>query len=295
MGVFSRSWEITKVTFSVMRKEKELFVFPIISIIFSFLFLLVMLFPTILISFFKGTRPEFTYIVYGILFITYLGLAFIATFFNVCVVYTAALAFDRKPAKFWKTIKFSLSRIHLILMWSLVAATVGLILRIIEGAARKIKGIGGILLLITNSLVGLAWAIATIFVIPGLVYHGLGPFAALKRSIITLKKTWGESLVRYLGMGAVAFLFIMLGLVIGVPLMYISLSLTGSIGLIIIALITVAYLISIFVLFGVAGQIFNTALYVYAETGAIPLGYNREIMKNAFRNKKTSGMHNSLR
>jgi hypothetical protein len=286
MGIFSRSWEITKITFSVMKKERELFVFPILSVIFSFLFLLVILFPTVILSYFKGGTPEFTYITYAILFFVYLVIAFIATFFNVCVVYTVSLAFNGKPAKFWETIGYSFSKIHLIFMWSLVAATVGLILRLLDGLARKVKGVGGIILLITNSILGLAWAIATIFVIPGLVYHGLGPFAALKKSVLTLKKTWGESLVRVIGTGIITFLFIILGLIIGIPLIIGASMFIGIVGVVILVSLLFIYLLSVGLLFGVANQVFNTALYVYAETGVVPNGFNGEVLRSAFKSKK---------
>jgi len=86
--VLSRSWEITKLNFDVMKKDKELLLFPLFASIFSILFLIAMLVPSIITSFIEnGAGPEVYGIVqYTILFLTYLGLAFIATFFNVCVV-----------------------------------------------------------------------------------------------------------------------------------------------------------------------------------------------------------------
>ena len=48
-------------------------------------------------------------------------------------------------------------------------------------------------------------------------------------------------------------------------------------------LITLIYSILIIIIFKVANDIFNTALYVYATKGKIPSEYNRETLKNAFK------------
>ena len=34
-NVFSRSWEITKITFDVIKHDKELLIFPVLSFVFS--------------------------------------------------------------------------------------------------------------------------------------------------------------------------------------------------------------------------------------------------------------------
>jgi len=90
---FSRSWKITKLSFDVIMKDKELLLFPLLAGIFSTLFMVAMLFPSIITSFMKGSGQSYGITEYLIFFITYLGLAFIATFFNVCVVYTTKIRF----------------------------------------------------------------------------------------------------------------------------------------------------------------------------------------------------------
>ncbi len=285
MGRFARSWEVTKLTFSVMAKEKELFVFPILSSVFSLIFLAILLVPTILISIFSGESVIFTATEYILILISYFGVAFIATFFNVCVSYTAALAFAGQEARFSTSMRFAFSRIHVIFLWTLLSATVGLIFKIIEGIARKIKGIGALVIMILNALFKMAWSIVTIFVIPGLVYHNLKPFAAIKKSVEVLKKTWGETLIKYIGFGIAEFMLILPAIIIGIVIAFLVLPVSFILSIIII-LILIIYVIIIALVFGVANQIFNTALYAYAESGRIPGPYTQDIMQNAFRSKK---------
>lgn len=279
---FSRSWKITQLSFDVIKKDKELLLFPLLGGIFSILFMVTMLFPTIVTSFMKGSGQSYGITEYLIFFITYLGLAFIATFFNVCVVYTTKIRFEGGNATFWESINFARSKITLILTWSIIVATVGLILRLIDNLAERAGESGRLVLNILTSILGMMWSIITIFVVPAMVYHNLKPIDAIKQSIKTLKTTWGESLIRYFGLGTIEFLFFLLGIIVTFILFF-ALAGLGPVGIIITIVIAVLYFLGVILVFNVANTIFNTALYVYADTGKIPEGFSQEIMQNAFK------------
>ncbi|MCL7476385.1 MAG: DUF6159 family protein [ANME-2 cluster archaeon] len=286
--VLSRSWEITKMSFDVIKKDKELLLFPFFASIFSILFLIAMLVPSIITSFIEeGVGPEAYGIVqYAVLFLTYLGLAFIATFFNVCVVYTVKIRFEGGNATFMESLKFALSKIGLIFYWSLISATVGLVLRIIDILAEKAGPAGQFILGILTMILGLMWSIITIFVVPAMVYHDLKPSDAIKKSVETLKKTWGESLVRYYGLGFIQAILLIMGIFGGILLLFVAQSLELPYAMLGMIGIIVLYVILVMLVFNVANGVFNTALYVYADTGSIPSGYSQDIMQNAFRKDK---------
>src|SRR5262249_54740102 len=132
--------------------------------------------------------------------------SFIATFFNVCVVHTTRVRLSGGDATFLDSIKFAFSRAHLILAWSLVAASVGILLRVLDGLAERAGLIGKILLSVLRAMLALAWSVTTVFVAPAMVYKDLGPFDAIRDSIDPLKRTWGESLIRHYGLGLASFL-----------------------------------------------------------------------------------------
>lgn len=283
-NVFSRSWELTKATFGVINRDREIIFYPILAMLISFIFIILMFIPTI-ISVFVYNSSALTAVQYILFFVTYLGLAVIGTFFSVCVVYTAKKRFEGKDAKFFESIGFAFSKIHLIVMWGLVSATVGLIFKILEQVAQKAKGAGKIVISIFNSMFGLIWAIATIFVVQGIVYEGLSPFKAIKKSVFVLKKTWGESLIRYFGFGIVELMFLLAGLIIIVPLTII-LAMASPIFLLLGILIGVIYVVGVVLIFNIAAGIFNTALYIYATKGTLVAGFKEEMIKNAFTPKK---------
>ncbi|MBI2548354.1 hypothetical protein HYW21_03315 [Candidatus Woesearchaeota archaeon] len=284
VGVFARSWELTKLSFRVMQQDKELLLFPLCGGIFSLLFIVVILFPTIIVHLINGVTQEYGLLEYGLLFFTYLGLSFIATFFNVCVVYTTKQRFSGKNATFTESLGFALKKLPLILQWSLVAATVGLLLRMLEQLGQG-RGRGmAVFTRILASLFGMMWSIVTIFVVPGMVYYNLGPFAAIKRSFEILQKTWGESLIRYYGLGLMEFLFLILGFIIAVVLFF-ALSVFGLVGIFIALTFAVLYFLAVILIFNVANSVFNTVLFIYADTGKVPKGYDPETLKKVFQGR----------
>ncbi|NTV23127.1 MAG: hypothetical protein HGA85_01990, partial [Nanoarchaeota archaeon] len=214
----------------------------------------------------------------------YLGTAFIATFFNVAVVYCAKKRFEGGNPTFGEGLSEAIKRVHLIFMWSMVSAVVGLILNMIESAARESKSdLTRIILSITSSILGAAWGIVSVFVVPAMVFDNVGPFAALKKSAGAIKKTWGESLVRHYGLGLVQAAFMLLGVLVLIPGIFL-LGIIWPIGLGLI-LVSVIYLVVVVLLFSTANTIFNTALYMYAE-GKHQKAFPAEIMKNAFETRK---------
>jgi len=216
----------------------------------------------------------------AVLFVTYFGLSFIATFFNVCVVYTTRTRLAGGDATFMDSIKFALSRIHLIAVWSLVSASVGLLLRAIDELAERTGGVGKVLLFILRGLMATAWSIMTIFVVPAMVYRSLGPIDAIRDSVGTLKRTWGESLVRHFGLGLAAFVCALPAFVIaaaGIAL----LSSQPVVGGLLFGLGALG-LLAVSIVFGVANTVFNTVLYHWASHGSAAEGFDASLLSGAF-------------
>jgi len=289
MNAFSRSWLITKLSFSVINKDRELLWFAVLSFLFSGLYLLAMIVPLFWFGSFEddpdGSQRKLELFEYAIIFVAYFGLAFVATFFNVCVVYTSKVRFEGGDATFGESFRFAMSRLGLIFQWSLVSASVGLLLRILENASRNLGKGGQIVSSIILSLVGMAWGIVTIFVVPGIVYDGLGPFAAIKKSVEVIKKTWGESLIRHFGLGLIQFLVLVGVILVSAGLTYGLTMAFDTLGMLIgIGFGVLAILLTVLV-FGVAASVFNTALYVYASQGTLASGFDQDTMRSAFRPK----------
>jgi hypothetical protein len=288
MGTFERSWQLTKLSFGVIKQDSEMLLFPFLAGFFSLLLSGALLVPTVLIDLLRhNTRGvahlHFDAIAYVLLGVSYLGLSFIATFFNVCVVYTTKTRFEGGDATFFDSIKFAFSKLHLIFAWSLVAATVGLLLHLLDQVAQRAGVFGRIIIGIVRAALGAIWSIVTLFVVPAMVYEDVGPFDAIKRSAETLKATWGESLVRYYGLGLVQFLFWVLGFVMAGAVIYALVAVSAPM-VVFVAVIAalIVYFLAVVLIFSVANAVFNTALYAYAN-GRAPAAFQSVNLGEAFR------------
>ena len=218
-------------------------------------------------------------LLYVLLFLTYLGLAVISTFFNVCVVYTAKKRFKGENAKMGESIKFAMSKFHLIFLWGVVSATVGVIFYALDAAARNSGNGGKILLGIIRWVAGMAWSILSLFVIPGMVYNDLSPFKAMKDSANKFTKTWGENLVLKIGIGLMQFLIMLLTAAIFIGIGYVMVAVLAVTMTAILYLVLVAVFVFLieYLVFNVAKKIYNAALYEYADTGKAPNMFDQNV------------------
>ena len=280
---FRRSWEITKRTFAVMKHDKEILLFPILSSIFSVILFFILVFPIFLAQFFE----EATILVYAGIFVFYFATAFVTTFFNAGIVYIAKTRFEGGNATFMDGIKAGFKHFKQLLGWSLLTATVGLILNILESQAEQKKGIFGIIGKILIRLTGLAWAIVSVFVVPAIVLKGEGPIKALKSSFAAMRKTWGESLIKHYGIGLVQTILLFLGVFFLLFPALFLLWISSALGWIFLG-IFILYFVLVLVIFSSANTIFNTALFIYANEGKVPHFYTKEELEQAFVETKKS-------
>lgn len=280
----SRSWTLTKLSFRVIGQDKELLLFPLIAMVLSIGYLIALLYPTIWLEMSRDGSLEWSVADIIVTFIAYLGLAFIGTFMNVCIVFTAKTRFEGGNATFFQSIGFALGRVHLILGWAVVSATVGVIMNLIDNAAQRLGGIGEIIVSILRGILGMVWTVITIFVVPSMVYRGSGPFAAIKDSVGVLKQTWGENLVRALGFGLVRFLFLFVG-GLGFAGLFATVGSAGGTAALFVALGAIAYFVAVAFVFMLAEMIFDTALYAWASFGTVPPGYDADLLQSAVRRK----------
>ncbi|MFB6178439.1 MAG: DUF6159 family protein [Halorientalis sp.] len=245
----------------VLWKHPKLVVLPVISAICSigYFFALVVSVPPWLV--------DNTVMVYGLLILFYAGTTFIASFFNATLVYCTARAFNGQPPSIREGMAAAWQKKRLLAAWALIAAVVGLILRLIEESSDLL---GKLVALV----VGVAWAIMTFFVVPIIVFEDVSVRELFSRSSGLIKQTWGESFAATGALGVVLFVCIFSGSVLG--------ALVGPTLLVVLPrdLATFALIGSFLPIFllGILGyfvgstlsSITKAALYVYASQGVVP-------------------------
>ena len=313
MDKFRRSWELFKSSLYVMQQHKKLLVFPIVTaaltIIITMLFIVPVAFQPTGYSYNSGkhwgkvvntiydassldthrnhhTRNE---LISGVkplglaYFATmYFASMFCATFFNVAFYSQILSALGGGPVSIGDGLKFACSKWKQVFMWTAFAGLIGFIIRSLEQRF-------GIFGQIVMKFVGAAWSIACVFVIPVIVTdeEAVNPFKVLKKSALTLTRTWGESLIGYAGVSLsgsilmlISFVWLAAGIFAAIALhswilgVLVFISWLGSI-------ILMSYVLSI------ASQIFRCALFLYASQGTLPEPYTHEMMELAWKVKKS--------
>jgi hypothetical protein len=275
----SRSIELVKMSWRILMEDKKLLAFPILSGIVMLIVIATFILPLI---FSKGAFSLETNSITGIilLFLFYLVSYFVVIFFNVGLISCVYAKLQGNSITIGGGLAAAGKHLGSILAWAIIAATVGLILRLIEDR----EGIFG---QIVGGLVGGVWSLITMFVVPVLVFEDRGVFDAMKGSLGLFKKTWGESAVGSLSIGLV---FVAIGIV-GFLLMLATL-LLNDILVFFAAIAIYIVLIAILAILASAMQgIFVVALYIYAKTGQVPPVFNRDLVEGAFtpRSQKFGG------
>ncbi len=198
----SNGWDIAKASFKVLSAHKELVVFPFLSglslllVLGSFAVALLGNFGWDYNHLFEISRGA----QYLVLFLFYIVNYFVVVFFNMALMHCAKLYFDGEEVSVSKGLQFSVSRLGAILSWALFAATVGMVLKIIQD---NVGWLGKIIV----GLVGFVWGISTFFVVPVIAYEKLSPVDALKKSANIMKEKWGDTLVANFSISLVGFVF----------------------------------------------------------------------------------------
>lgn len=117
MGRLSRGWQLTKLNFNVIGKDKEILLFPIVSGIA----LIIMAASFFGVYFFAFGLENLNNYVLAVFFIAFYFIsAFIVVFFNVALVSCAMLRLNGGDPTFTYGIKMASARLKYILEWSLL-------------------------------------------------------------------------------------------------------------------------------------------------------------------------------
>lgn len=280
---FSRSWELVKASWRVLRADKELVVFPIVSGLGMLVVTLLFAVPLIGTGVFDyaASGGERGIGVAGIIvtFLFYVVAYSVVFFCNTALVSAALIRLDGGDPTLNDAFRSASQRKGAILGYAVIAATVGTILNMISS---RVGVIGQIVI----SLVGFAWNVATFLVVPVLIVEQLGPIDAVKRSAQLLKSTWGEQLVGNFSIGTVfGLLAFGVMLLIGFPLFALGASADSPVTIVLAVAVLVVLMLVISVISSTLQGIYMAALYRYATQGTAGGFFDDATMQNAFRHK----------
>lgn len=278
MNFFERlenGWKLTKSSFKILKANKQLIIFPVLSGICLMLIIGSFIITSLAVNGWhvdnvEDAKRNLEY--YGLIFLFYLVNYFVVVFFNMALIHCTRSYFKGEEVSVSAGLQFSMSRVGAIFSWAVFAATIGLILRVIQENT-------GIIGKIITGIIGIVWSIATFFVVPVIAYENLGPIGAFKRSSQMMKEKWGESLVAGFSFGLIQFLAF---LVIGVPLFLLG----GALNIFVGIALAIAGIFIIMAILSAAQTIFISAVY-HKINGDVNKYFDQQLVDGLFVQKNS--------
>jgi hypothetical protein len=273
MGRISNTIALAKVSWRVLRKDRELLLIPVLSFLASIAVLALIWLPTLSTidtSALAGESEDPGAVLLLVGIITAMALSIISVFFNGALVAGAHERLSGGDPTVRSAVGRAFSRLPGLLPWAILTGTVGLILQ----AARERAGWLGRFVV---NMVGMAWQTATFLVVPAIVIDDHGAVSGLKASAALLKRTWGENIAARVGFGLLGFVAI-----IPAVLVVVATGALGGAALVLGILVAVPYLALVVVVLTALNAVFQTALYLYATTGSVPAGFDDSNLQASF-------------
>jgi len=274
-GSISNTIDLMKSCIRVLKKDKELILFPILATIFVLLFVwIIFTFVGLDMSALTADDNQSEEMPVIPLLILLFGANFIVVFFNSALVSAALDRLRGGDPNIRSGLSHASKHIHHIFIWSIIVTIMALIFAAIRASARNRGAVGQIMTSIFASLLQAGWAMMTFFVIPIIVSENISPFAAIKRSSGLFKQTWGNQVTANFGFG----IFQILALLASAALGWFFGLMSANLGMIVGVLCATTSISIIYTLEG----IYKAALYEFAM-GEKPLEFEQQDLRTAYR------------
>jgi len=278
---FRNGWSLVKASGSVLAQDKELLLFPVLSglavVAVSASFFGVGLL-TGLQEAFEGGDVAFDGIgtVVGILY--YMVLYTVIFFFNAALVGAAMIRLNGGDPTVADGFRIATDKIGPIIGYAALAASVGMLVRAISERSQWLGRM-------VAGLIGTAWTLSTFLVVPILVTKDVDPWTAVKESATLFKQTWGEQVAGNASIGLVFLPVYLLVFILGI----VGIAAAASVSPILAVAIgcsMVGAILFVALINSALSTVYQAALYQFATTGEVPMGFDSRTISEAFVSKR---------
>jgi uncharacterized protein DUF6159 len=271
-----RGIELLEASWAFLRKHRGLLVFPVLSSMAVLLLLASFVLPMGgMDTLAAQAEPTYNQKVLFVLF--YLSQCFVMFFFNAALIGAIMMQLDGETPTVSGGLRIAASKVGPIFVYSLIAATVGLILHLLR------ERLGFVERLVVG-LIGVSWTLATYLVVPVLVFRQqCGPIEAILESAELFKKTWGEGVMGAAGLGVVFAIIFLVEALCGIALISFARSVTDGAFLVVLLEIILVGVVALTVLVQVTlSGIYHVALFRYANGFSAVSGFDPDVLGQAF-------------
>jgi hypothetical protein len=272
----SRSFRLIGASAQVLRQDKHLMLFPIISGFALFLVLLAFALPLLGLGSIDGIGKGG---LYSTAFLFYVVQYFVIFYFNTALVGAVVMRLEGGSPTLGDGLRIANRRIGTIFGYAVISATIGVILRAIQ---ERVGFIGRLI----AGLLGAGWAVATFLVVPVIATSGRGALDSISESTALLERSWGENIVGQVGLN-LAFSLLYLGLLAGAVVLAMLMAKIAA-GTVVVGVFVAIVLLAFFgcvLMHATLSGIYSAVLYRYALYGSDAPGFDGAVLASAFRQK----------
>jgi hypothetical protein len=267
VGTLDRTWQLYKQSFAVLSADIEILLFPVMSAVAAILVAASFFVPLYQVGTFEAIRNHAAkWDDWACLFAWYYANFFVIVFFNSALVACANIRLSGGDPTVRDGLRIAFLRLRRIAAWTLVAATVGLVLQSLGDRRNKLGSLLG-------AALGLGWTLITYLIVPVLIFEDCGIFGSIQRSAGLFRKHWGEQVAGSFGFGLLNLLMFIPGFLLGALVW-----LYDPVSALIVGLV---YLLILATLSSAVKGVFTAALYRYATAGEAPPGFSADIIDGA--------------
>ena len=276
MGKIAITWQLMKDAWGVLMRDKELLVFPVVSGLATFLVLVTFVVPFIGAAMVGAGKGPGNAVMYVVLFCYYVCNFFVIIYFNAALVAHVVARLRGGDPTLGQSFAAATACLPQIALWAIIASTVGVVLKWLSERA-------GFLGRIAISLVGVAWALVTYFVVPVLVIERKGALDAVGESKDLLVKTWGQQIASAVGYGIIGFLLSIPAYIVIVFAIFTGAAAHSFAAFGVLFTVAVLYIVALGIVMSALRAIFGAVLYLYARTGEAPAGFDASLLRSAIK------------
>jgi len=269
-------WRLAKDSWAVLKADRSLAIFPALSTAFATVALALTLTPGLV----GAEAVDKDWVVLPFMLVGGYAVTFFVVYFNVALAGAARLSMDGHDTKVADGLAVARERRGLIAKWAFLQFAVGAVVKVVQYVAGD--SVAGSIATIVTTLVGVAWSVATFFVIPLLALEGLGPRDALGRSAGLVRERWGEGLVGSAAVGTAVLLVTAPLLIVLFNLAFAVIDINPAVGAG-FGVVAIIALIGACALGSALGVIFRVELYRYSTEGQVSGGFAQQDMIAAFK------------
>lgn len=271
MDRMNNAWRISKASWAVLRKDRELAALPLLAGIAALVAFAVIAGPGYLLLNGNDAGGPALWMV-GV--VALVAATWISAIGQAAVIAGAGQRMDGAEPTIGSAFEAARARLGRLLEWAVLATVVSLVLDQVE---RRF----GILGRVVSWIGSVAFSVLSFLALPVIVFEDIGPIDAFKRSSTLLKGTWGEQVTFNFGMGLLGLVAMLPGIAVGGLLLA-----TGFAPLVVLGgAVLVVWIAAVVTVASALSAVFKAALYRWAVGLPVDPAFDADELSGAFRRR----------